>query len=160
MLSCFTADVCCINESKNISTLFFPYVTLYKLSQGSVTLRITSTWETLYTLIPKKQNPAKLSPHLMQVCTQWGVSSICKNKVCHSSCLLPSLNMIQCYQITRTKTGGKKNNPESFKSSTQYSLSLSFKVLYNLINRIKVIGQNRAKRVSFHIFCFSLHSAY
>lgn len=41
--------------------------------------------------------------------------------------------------LSNNSGGEEKNNPESFKSSTQYSLSLSFKVLYNLINRIKVI---------------------
>lgn len=69
-----------------------------------------------------------------------------------------SFNVTRRYQTTRRETEGVEggwNNPESFKSSAQYSLSLSFKVLYNLINRIKVIGQNRAKRGSFHIFCFS-----
>jgi len=90
--------------------------------------------------MPNSQAKTRLSPYLMQVSAKRGESSICKNKVCHSSCLLPSLNMIQRYQITHTKTGWGKNNPESFKSTTQYSLSLSFKVLYNLINRIKVIG--------------------
>lgn len=98
-------------------------------------------WETLYTLIPKNQSPAE-AESVLNAGLHLGEreSSICKNKVCHSSRLLPSLNMIQCYQITRAKTGGEENNPESFKSMTQYSLSLSFKVLYNLINRIKVIG--------------------
>lgn len=100
-------------------------------------------WETLYTLIPKNQSPAEAESVLnagLHLGERARESSICKNKVCHSSRLLPSLNMIQCYQITRAKTGGEENNPESFKSTTQYSLSLSFKVLYNLINRIKVIG--------------------
>lgn len=97
-------------------------------------------WETLYTLIPKNQSPAEAESVLNAGLHLERESSICKNKVCHSSRLLPSLNMIQCYQITRAKTGGEENNPESFKSTTQYSLSLSFKVLYNLINRIKVIG--------------------
>lgn len=63
-----------------------------------------------------------------------------KNKVTPA---VTSFNVIRRYQTTRRKTEGVEggwNNPESFKSSVQYSLSLSFKVLYNLINRIKVIG--------------------
>lgn len=113
-------------------------------ARRSVTLWITSEWETLYTLIPEKQTPAGAeSAPLKQILNRkegGGGRGGVKNKATPA---VTSFSVIHRYQTTRRKTEGVDggwNNPESFKSSAQYSLSLSFKVLYNLINRIKVIG--------------------
>lgn len=117
--------------------------TLLQLLQRLVTLRITRIQEPLYTLIPVKQTPSKAESIL--AAGEWA-ETVCQLLLAAVFKNDPVLSHNSQYDRT-----GEKNNPESFKSSSQYSLSPSFKVLYNLINRIKVIGQNRAKQSSFHI---------